>query len=165
MSKTMNKTLQTIEILNIVAFLNEAIESKKIDELSIKARWAIKKSLKELLEVDAKFKEFKEELESSLKNDYFMNDEKSEVTKIIQKDENGQDVEVDGRKVKAEYMPKYNQDLEDINTKLREVLFDDNDITINVFDVDSEIDKLPDDSKFTFEDLEMLSVFDDKEDA
>ncbi len=165
MSKTMNKTLQTIEILNIVAFLNEAIESKKIDELSIKARWAIKKSLKELLEVDAKFKEFKEELESGLKNNYFMNDEKSEVTKIIQKDENGQDVEVDGRKVKAEYMPKYNQDLEDINTKLREVLFDDNDITINVFDVDSEIDKLSDDSKFTFEDLEMLSVFDNKEDA
>lgn len=165
MSKTMNKTLQTIEILNIVAFLNEAIESKKIDELSIKARWAIKKSLKELLEVDTKFKEFKEELESGLKNDYFMNDEKSEITKIVQKDENGQDVEVDGRKVKAEYMPKYNQDLEDINTKLREVLFDDNDITVNVFDVDNEIDKLSDDSKFTFEDLEMLSVFDDKEDA
>ena len=164
MSTIKNKTLQTIEILNIVAFLNEAIESKKIDELGIKARWAIKKSLKELHEVDSKFKEFKEELESGLKDAYFMNDEKSETTKLIQKDENGQDVEVDGRKIKAEFMAEYNQALEDINAKLREVLFDDNEVAINVFDVDNEIDKLSDDTKFTFEDLEMLSVF-DKEDA
>jgi len=164
MSKTMNKTLQTIEVLNIVAFLEDIAKTGKIDELSIKARWAIKKSSKELIEIDTKFKEFKDELESGLKNDYFMNDEKSEVTKIIQKDENGQDVEVDGRKVKSEYMDEYNQALEDINNKLREVLFDDNDVTINVFDIDSEIDRLGDDTKFTFEDLEMLSVF-DKEDA
>lgn len=160
MSKTMRKTLQTIEILNIVAFIEDAIKTKKIDELGIKARWAIKKSSKELFEVDSKFKEFKEELESGLKDDYFMNDEKSEPTKLIQKDENGQDVEVDGRKVKASYMNEYNQALENINAKLREVLFDDNEVEINVFDVDEEINKLTDDSKFTFEDLEMLSVFD-----
>lgn len=164
MSKTMNKTLQTVEVLNIVAFLEDIARTGKIDELSIKARWAIKKSSKELIEIDTKFKEFKEELESGLKNDYFMNDAKSESTKIIQKDENGQDVEVDGRKVKSEYMDEYNQALEDINNKLREVLFDDNDVTINVFDIDSEIDRLGDDTKFTFEDLEMLSIF-DKEDA
>lgn len=164
MSKTMNKTLQTIEVLNIVAFLDDAIKTKKIDELSIKARWAIKKSLKELAEIDSKFKEFKEELESNFKDSYFMNDEKSEPTKLVQKDENGQDIEVDGRKVKAEFMAEYNQALEDMNAKLREVLFDENDVAINVFDVDSEIDKLSDDSQFTFEDLEMLSIF-DKEDA
>jgi len=164
MSKTMNKTLQTIEVLNIVAFLDDAIKTKKIDELSIKARWAIKKSLKELAEIDSKFKEFKEELESNFKDSYFMNDEKSEPTKLTQKDENGQDIEVDGRKVKAEFMAEYNQALEDMNAKLREVLFDENDVAINVFDVDSEIDKLSDDSQFTFEDLEMLSIF-DKEDA
>lgn len=164
MSKTMNKTLQTIEVLNIVAFLEDIARTGKIDELSIKARWAIKKSSKELIEIDTKFKEFKDELESGLKNDYFMNGAKSESTKIIQKDENGQDVEVDGRKVKSEYMDEYNQALEDINNKLREVLFDDNDVTINVFDIDSEIDRLGDDTKFTFEDLEMLSIF-DKEDA
>lgn len=164
MSKTMRKTLQTVEILNIVAFIHEAIDTKKIDEISIKARWAIKKSMRELEEVALKFREFKEELESQLKDAYFMNDDKSELTKIIQKDENGQDVEVDGRKVKAEYMAQYNQDLENINAKLREVLLDDNEIEINVFDVDEEINKLTDDSKFTFEDLEILSVF-DKEDA
>ena len=164
MSRTMRKTLQTVEILNIVAFIHEAIDTKKIDEISIKARWAIKKSMRELEEVALKFREFKEELESQLKDAYFMNDDKSELTKIIQKDENGQDVEVDGRKVKAEYMAQYNQDLENINAKLREVLLDDNEIEINVFDVDEEINKLTDDSKFTFEDLEILSVF-DKEDA
>lgn len=164
MGKNTNKTLRTIEVLNIVAFLNDAITTKKIDELSIKARWAIKKSLKELVEIDTKFKELKEELESNLRDTYFMNDEKSEPTKIVQKDENGQNVEVDGRKVKAEFMAEYNQALEDMQTKLHEVLFDENDVVINVFDVDSEIDKLSDDSQFTFEDLEMLSVF-DKEDA
>ena len=164
MSKTMDKTLMTIEIINIVAFLNNAIETKKIDELGVKFRWAIKKSMKELVEVDLKFKEFKEELESGLKEEFFMNDEKSELTTITQKGEDGQDMPVEVKKVKDEYMDEYNRKLDEINGKLREVLYDTNDVTINVVDVDSEIEKLSDDTAFTFEDLEMLSVF-DREDA
>jgi len=164
MSKTMNKTLMTIEIINIVAFLNNAIETKKIDELGVKFRWAIKKSMKELVEVDSKFREFKEELESGLKEEFFMNDEKSELTTITQKGEDGQDIPVEVKKVKDEYMDEYNRKLDEINGKLREVLYDTNDVTINVVDVDSEIEKLSDDTTFTFEDLEMLSVF-DREDA
>lgn len=164
MSKTMNKTLMTIEIINIVAFLNNAIETKKIDELGVKFRWAIKKSMKELVEVDNKFRELKEELESGLKEEFFMNDEKSELTTITQKGEDGQDVPIEVKKVKDNYMDEYNRRLDEINSKLREVLYDTNDVTISVVDVDSEIEKLSDDTAFTFEDLEMLSVF-DREDA
>lgn len=164
MSKTMDKTLMTIEIINIVAFLNNAIETKKIDELGVKFRWAIKKSMKELVEVDNKFRELKEELESGLKEEFFMNDEKSELTTITQKGEDGQDVPIEVKKVKDNYMDEYNRRLDEINSKLREVLYDTNDVTISVVDVDSEIEKLSDDTAFTFEDLEMLSVF-DREDA
>lgn len=164
MSKTMNKTLMTIEIINIVAFLNNAIETKKIDELGVKFRWAIKKSMKELVEVDNKFRELKEELESGLKEEFFMNDEKSELTTITQKGEDGQDVPIEVKKVKDNYMDEYNRRLDEINSKLREVLYDTNDVTISVVDVDSEIEKLSDDTAFTFEDLEMLSIF-DREDA
>lgn len=164
MSKTMDKTLMTIEIINIVAFLNNAIETKKIDELGVKFRWAIKKSMKELVEVDNKFRELKEELESGLKEEFFMNDEKSELTTITQKGEDGQDVPIEVKKVKDNYMDEYNRRLDEINGKLREVLYDTNDVTISVVDVDSEIEKLSDDTAFTFEDLEMLSVF-DREDA
>ena len=116
--------------------------------------------MKDLVEVDSKFKEFREEYINELRTKYFMDDEKSEPTTLIEKDENGNDIEVDGRKVKPEYLEEYNKELNDINEKLHEILTEDNDVTISVIDIDAEIDKLPDDTKFTFEDLEMLSVFD-----
>jgi len=160
MSNTVTKTFTTAEIVNIVGFLNHIIETKAIDELSVKFKWAIRKSMKDLVEVDSKFKEFREEYINELRTKYFMDDEKSEPTTLIEKDENGNDIEVDGRKVKPEYLEEYNKELNDINEKLHEILTEDNDVTISVIDIDAEIDKLPDDTKFTFEDLEMLSVFD-----
>ena len=160
MSNTVTKTFTTAEIVNIVGFLNHIIETKAIDELSIKFKWAIKKSMKDLVEVDSKFKEFREEYINELRTKYFMDDEKSEPTTLIEKDENGNDIEVDGRKVKPKYLEEYNKELNNINDKLHEILIEDNDVTISVIDIDAEIDKLPDDTKFTFEDLEMLSVFD-----
>ena len=160
MSNTVTKTFTTAEIVNTAAFINHIIETKKIDELSIKFKWAIKKSMKDIMEVDSKFKEFREEYINELRTKYFMDDEKSEPTTLIEKDENGNDVEVDGRKVRPEYLEEYNKELNNINDKLHEILTEGNDITISVIDIDAEIDKLPDDTKFTFEDLEMLSVFD-----
>lgn len=160
MSNTVTKTFTTAEIVNIVGFLNHIIETKTIDELSVKFKWAIRKSMKDLVEVDSKFKEFREEYINELRTKYFMDDEKSEPTTLIEKDENGNDIEVDGRKVKPEYLEEYNKELNNINDKLHEILIEDNDVTISVINIDAEIDKLPDDTKFTFEDLEMLSVFD-----
>ena len=151
MSKTMNKTLQTIEVLNIVAFLEDIARTGKIDELSIKARWAIKKSSKELIEIDTKFKEFKDELESGLKNDYFMNDAKSESTKIIQKDENGQVVfSDDGNQIIIQ-----DGKVEECNKALNDL----QELTVEIDNCNLTIDDFGDDIQCTPEELEALMPF------
>ena len=64
----------------------ETIETKAIDELSIKFKWAIRKSMKDLVEVDSKFKEFREEYINELRTKYFMDGSKAKQMLYAQDD-------------------------------------------------------------------------------
>lgn len=160
MSNTVIKTFTTLEIVNITAFLEEIISTKKVDELSMKFRWAIKKSMKNFAEISDEFNKMRAELEDELRTNYLFNDEKSEYTKIETKNEAGEIEEVDGRKVKDEFMAEYVEAVKDVNQKLSEVANESNEISVSVVDVEAEIEKLGDDTKFSFDDLVMLEVFD-----
>lgn len=160
MSNTIIKSFTTLEIVNISAFLEDIIATKKIDELSMKFRWAIKKSIKSFADISDEFNKMRTEFEDELRSNYLLNEEKSEPTKVQSKNELGVIEEVDGRKVKDEFLSEYTDAVNEINRKLGEIAGETNEVSVSVLDVGAEIEKLGDDTRFTFDDLVMLEVFD-----
>ena len=86
------------------------------------------------------------------------------------KDEEGNEITEPMRKIKDEYMEEYQKTVGELNGKLNEIAYEDNEVDIATIDFDTFIDGLPDESKIDFDDITMLSfmdtttnVIDDKE--
>ena len=85
-------------------------------------------------------------------------------------DEEGNEITEPMRKIKDEYMEEYQKTVGELNGKLNEIAYEDNEVDIATIDFDTFIDGLPDESKIDFDDITMLSfmdtttnVIDDKE--
>lgn len=81
----MTKEFLVLECININAWYNTIRSNKKLNGLSVPTLWALKKNMSKINDVVTNFNEFKESLESELKENYF-NDEKSETTTITNDD-------------------------------------------------------------------------------
>ncbi len=158
--ETFKKELMVAECVNVSAWYKNVREnSTKLNGLSVKTLWSLKKNMKKIDEISNNFTEFRNGLEDKLKADYF-NDEKSEPSKFL--NENGQEVE--GLKVKDEYLNEYQEELNSLNNQINDLLISKEEIVLNAIDIESEIENMSS-SEITMDDLDMLSVFENEEEA
>ena len=155
MSKKIVKTFPVIVALNETAWYTQ--EKDSLGSLSVKARWNLKKNIKEFEKISTEFIEFREGLENEISKKYFGDDERSEPAEITDKDGNKQN----GRKVKKEFVDEYNKDIEEVNRKLQELLYDEEEVEIYIIDMDAEIERMPDDAVLSDKAMDMLSIYED----
>ena len=155
----MTKELLVMECININGWYNQIRADKnKLNGLSVKTLWALRKNMKKISEITDYFNEFKDNLENELKDEFF-NDEKSE--EAIVKDENGQDVHA--QKIKDEYLQEYQNKINELNNKLNELAMTKESLDLDPIDIDKEMDRLDTDCNLNMDDLDILSVFEQNE--
>lgn len=165
---TITKTFSTLEIINIIAFLNNNVKEEQMKELPTKFRWNLKKNTDKLMPIARRFEEFRDDLVKELQDIYFTDEKSYEYTET-KRDDNGNPVlKSDGteettsmRKVKDEYMDEYNGAIKELNTKLQEILVEKNDVEINAMDLDNLVEMLPDDTSIDFDCLSILCFMDE----
>ena len=162
----MKKIFKNIEVLNIVAFINQ-MPKEKADELPLKFRWNLKKNFDKLRPIAESYENFRDEQLKQFQSKWFDEEHSYEFmqTKIgvdgkPELDADGNEVTEPARKIKDEFMDAYKEDVGEINAKLNEIAYEDNEIEIIAYDFDALIDTLPEDSKLDFDDLTMLSFMD-----
>ena len=155
----MTKELLVMECININGWYDQIRQDKKkLNGLSVKTLWALRKNMKKIAEVADYFKEFKEGLEQEIKDDFF-NSEKSEETVV--KDNEGN--ETPAQKVKDEYLQDYQTRINEINGKLNELVLTKEEFDFTPIDIESEIERLDTDCNLNMDDLDILSVFEQNE--
>ena len=168
MSKTIVKNFSLLDIVSISTYLSNKDVQDRMNCLSIKSKWAIKKNCNTFKSYVDTYDEVRNELVNRIRDEFFT-EEKSEEQEVIQKDDSGKDVldeygkpiKTTQRQIKSEYMIDYQTEISNADKKLQEVLSDRNDVSIIVIDLDKEIDNIPDDHSFdlTMDDLDILNLF------
>lgn len=162
------KTFKTIEVINIVSYLNNTMKEDQVKELPTKVRWNLKKNIDKLIPVAKSFEEFRDNMIKELQSEYF-NDEKSYEYAEVKKDSDGNPILRDDgteeteqmRKVKDEYLDEYSEAVKDLNDKLQEILVEENDIEIATINMDAFVDSLPDDTTIDFDCLNIMCFMDE----
>lgn len=155
----MTKELLVMECVNINSWYNQTRQDRnKLNGLSVKALWALRKNMKKISEITDSFNDFKEGLENELKEDFFNNEKSEEVTI---KDENGNDTPA--QKIKDEFLKEYQDKINEINHKLSELALSKEQLDFTAIDIESEIDRLGADCNLNMDDLDILSVFEQNE--
>ena len=155
----MTKELLVMECININGWYDQVRQDKnKLNGLSVKTLWALRKNMKKIAEVADYFKEFKEGLEQEIKDDFF-NSEKSEETTVKDSDGN----ETPAQKVKDEYLVEYQEKINEVNSKLNELALTKEEFDFTPIDIESEVERLDTDCNLNMDDLDILSVFEQNE--
>ena len=154
----MTKEFLVLECININAWYNTIRNNKKLNGLSVPTLWALKKNMSKINDVVTNFNEFKESLESELKENYF-NDEKSETTTITNDDGTTSQVQ----KVKDEYINEYQEEVNRLNGKLNDLAMTKETFDFSPIDMDKEIERIGESCSLDMDDLDMLSAFEDDE--
>lgn len=144
MKKMETKTLLTIDALSILSWAENETGYIANAKLPIKMMWGLKEDINRLGEIRQRYNEFDKEI-----NDRYMSDEFS--FDDVETDENGNENTV--RRVKDEYLDQF-------NSEKRELLFTENEIGTNVFDIEDFGD-----IEIGIQDLNMLNFFIASEDT
>ena len=149
----MTKELLNVEVVNLVQSINRLLtNAEKVRELPIKIRWAIKKNINVFSPTVKSFEDLRRELIDELQKEFF-NEEKSHI--ITENDEDGNGEEV--RQVNDEYMDEYNERVNELNSKLQELLGENNEYEIYTVNMDEFVESLSNDTKLEYSDIDMLS--------
>ena len=152
MAKKITKTIPMIAAVNEVAWYGQ--EKNSLSALSVKARWNLKKNMKELDGIAAQFQEFKSGLEEELRVKY-TTDEMSVDTEV----DDGNGNKVPGRRIKDEHMEAYQKDVAEMNQKINELLYEDEEVDLYIIDMDAEVERMSDDAELSDAAMDMLSLF------
>lgn len=163
----MKKIFKNIEALNIVAYVNQ-MSKEKADELPLKFRWNLKKNMDKLRPIAEAYEKFRNDEVQKLQTKWFDEEHSEEFMQAKLDDEGKPIVDADGnevtepmRKIKEEFMKEYTADVNEVNARLNEIAYENNEVEIAVVDFDAFIDALPDNSKLDFDDITMLSFQDE----
>lgn len=167
-----NLTISNLEVLNIVAWYSQ-LSDKKQSELPMKLRFYLKKFITKISEDAKEFEVFRDQEVKNLQNKY-SSDEKSheEASPVLDNDGNPV-VEDDGtnktemiRKVNDEFIEEYQLDVQNLNSKISELLNDKNTYEVTTYDIEKMVEGLPDDTALEFEDINILdAIFTDNGEA
>ena len=156
MSNKIYKTIPVMAAVNEVAWYSQ--ERDQLTALSVKARWNLKKNMKELEKLSTMFDELRNSLDQELRDKY-ATDEKSVDTEIVGADGTKQP----GRRVKDEYLDEYQKEVEEMNQKINELLANTEEVELYVIDMDAEVERMSDDADISDTAMDMLSLFMDDE--
>ena len=141
---------------------------EKADELPLKFRWNLKKNTDKLRPIAEAYENFRNEQVQQLQAKWFDEEHSEEFMQAKIDDEGKPIVDADGneitepmRKIKEEFMDDYTKDVNELNAKLNEIAYEDNEVEISTVDFDAFIDALPEESKIDFDDITMLSFQDE----
>lgn len=155
MSNKIYKTIPVMAAVNEVAWYSQ--ERDQLTALSVKARWNLKKNMKELEKLSTMFDELRNSLDQELRDKY-ATDEKSVDTEIVGADGTKQP----GRRVKDEYLDEYQKEVEEMNQKINELLANTEEVELYVIDMDAEVERMSDDADISDTAMDMLSLFMDE---
>lgn len=145
----MTKELLNVEVVDLVQLINKLLSNaEKVKELPIKIRWAIKKNMNVFSPTVKAFEDLRRELIDELQKEFF-NEEKSHIVNT----EDDEEV----RQVNDEYMDEYNNKVNELNSKLQELLGEKNEYEIYTVDMDEFVESLPNDTKLEYDDIDLLS--------
>ena len=158
----MNKKLNTLEVVNIVSYVNNVMTEEQINAIPTKVKWYLKKNMDKIRPTAKKFEDFRADEVAILQKEFFTDEKSTEYTET-QKDGNGVEHEVPMRKVKDEYMDDYKEAVNKLNVKLQEILDEENEFNLSTIDFDAFVESLPDDSPIDFDCLNILSFMEEAE--
>lgn len=166
---TLKKQFSCLEILNIVAFANQfTADSEKMDCLPLKFKWNLSKNMKKLAPIAQEYEEFRNGELQKLQGKFFDEEHSDEIMQPKigadgkpEVDETGAEVTEPARRVKEEYMEDYRAAVDELNSKLNEIVMEQNVVELSCVDFDEFVDSLPDDTKLDIQDLTMLSFMDE----
>ena len=161
------KTFTNLEVMAICNFINQ-LTPEKNDKLGLKLRWAIKKGFDKLSPIAKRYEDFRNEMIQELQTTWFTPEKSDEFQQTILDSEGNPILDSEGneqtqpsRKIKEEYMSDYQEAVAELNKKLQEVADETNEVELDTFDIDSFVENLDDDGVLTFDDLTMLTAFDE----
>ena len=163
------KNFSTLEILNIVAFINAfTSNSEKIDCLPLKFKWNLSKNFKRLAPIAQDYEAFRDKEIQEMQKAWFDEEHSDEFMQPKldadgnpMKDESGAEITEPARKIKDEFIDEYIKVRDDLNKRLTEIVSESNMVEITTVDFDEFVDNLPDDTKLDIQDLNMLSFMDE----
>ena len=118
MKKIKVKNIYTIVAVNVIGWYGKEDTQDRLKKLPLTFQYAIKKNLRDVATITEEFNKFKEEKENDIRTKWFSNDDFSYSTTITQDD--GQEVE--GRKIKDEYITQYQEEINSFNKELEKLL-------------------------------------------
>lgn len=161
------KTFTTLEIVNIVSYLNQMTD-EQTKCLPTKFRWNLKKNLEKLLPLAKRFEDFRNDISQEFQSAWFTDERSEEFEQPIMDDNGNPAVDSDGnqltntvRRIKKEFMSDYDANLQEQNGRLREILEEENDVMISAVDFEAFVDGLDDDSPIDFDALNILCFMDE----
>lgn len=160
----MKKNLYVVEAVNCVAFYNQLINNKEtMDKLPLKIKWNLKRAI-EKISVDAKaYEEFRDTELQKIRDVYF-DETHANKTMLPELDESGNpvvdddgnEVMKDGLQVKDEYLEEYQKAIGELNSRLDEILKEQNTYEYNGVNIDDYIDTI--DESIGFDTLDMIDA-------
>ena len=69
MNKT--KTFTTLEVINIVSYINNTMTSEQKEEMPTKMKWYMKKNLDKMIPIAKRFEDFRDDEIEILQKEYF----------------------------------------------------------------------------------------------
>lgn len=164
----MKKTFTMHEVLNIAGFyaqLNNEENKAKADEIGVKVRWALKKAVSTMASDVKQFEEFRDSEVQKIREEFF-SEEKSHTVERPELDENGdQKLDEEGnvlmqsvQEVKPEYIDDYKKAIDTLNESLSEIAREEHTYEYGGISMDAFIEKLPDNTVLTFDDLNLLDA-------
>lgn len=162
------KTFTTLEILNIVAFINQfTTNEEKMDSLPLKFKWNLSKNLKKLAPIAQEYDAFREKELQALQTTWFNEEHSDEIMQPKigldgnpELDESGAEITEPARKIKDEFLDDYRATVNELNGKLNEIAMEQNDVELSCVDFDEFVENLPDNTKLDIQELTMLSFMD-----
>ena len=160
----MNKTITTMETLNVVAWANQ-LSKEKTDAIPLKVKYALKKIVAKL-DPDAKaFEEFRNQELERIRDKYFTDEKSYKKTETVMdendepvKDENGVEQTREMLVIKDEYLHDYQDEIQMLNEKLNEILVDKNIYEYNSCNIEDMVNSLPDNTPLEWTDIDILDA-------
>lgn len=160
----MKKNLYVLEAVNCVAFYNQLINDKEtMDKLPLKIKWNLKRAIEKMRDDVKSYEEFREGELQKIRDVYF--DETHADKTLIPElddsgnpvvDDDGNEVMKDGLQVKEEYLEEYQNVIKEFNSKIEDILKEQNTYEYNGINIDEYIDSI--DESVGFDTLNMIDA-------
>lgn len=160
----MKKEFYLIDAINIVDFFNKLPQHKK-NGIPIKVHYALKKAVGKMAPDVRHFEDIRDDEVREIQAKWFTDENTIEydAPKLDEdgnevKDENGNVITEAMRRLKDDVIPKYQEEINELEQKLKELVLEKNEYDIKDIDIEDMVNSLPDDTPLENTDIDMLDV-------